>query len=322
MPTEPGEEYEVREISGSSARCVSKSGAQGWVPLERLDIEDDSAGRVRRRMIPGAEQSRGGVGRHLMLSGASNVRDLGGYFTKEGRRVRRGLLYRADSLAKLTRTDLRILAGRGLSTVVDFREEYEVSRAPDRVPPGAMRHWIPVNVGGEDIREELRNVIRGTSRSDTSQMLVEVGKAFVIDHADAFASWFRLLLTGEEPTPHLFHCSAGKDRTGFAAAVMLLMLGVPVESVTYDYLATNRFLTRFVQSTIRKVQIAALSRRKAEFVRPLLIADERYLRASIDTLNAKFGSVDGFARHGLALSADDVGELRRRFLESTTRTDS
>ena len=326
LTVRPGDHLTILEAVGGFALCSDARGETGWVPVNRLDLDDrapDRRGNPGRRVPIDTYQydtifpsgTHAPREWHVPLRGANNVRDLGGYFGKHGKRIRPGLLYRADSIAKLTRSDLADLAERGIRTIVDFRESFEADRDPDRLPKGATRHWIPIKVGGREIRDEVGRVIRGRSVKDTAELLVDVGEAFVTTHASAFARWFRILLDEKEATPHLFHCSAGKDRTGFAAAMLLMALEVPAESVMYDYLASNRWLDGFVRSTMTKIRLVTLSRRKAEAARPLLVADERYFMASLNIMIRKYGNFASFARICLNLSDEDLLVLQRRYLE-------
>ena len=251
----------------------------------------------------------------MRISGPYNFRDLGGYATSSGRQVKRGLLFRSDSLSRLRRRDWELLGGHGVRTVVDFREPYERERERYTAPDGVTVHVLTVDVGGQDIRRELEQVIRGNSRTEVNDMLVEIGRAFVVDHTSVYRRWLRLLVDEPESVPQVFHCSAGKDRTGFAAALVLTILGVPDEAVMADYLESNDRLERFVRRLVRRVRIMTLSRRKAELVRPLLIADERYLNASFAAITEHYGSFDRYVSSGLELSQTDVETLRELLLE-------
>jgi protein-tyrosine phosphatase len=310
LSVRPGDALTITECAGGFAFCKTAAGAQGWVPLNRLDVDDDDA-RVPLAAVPAAP------GRRIPLRGAHNLRDLGGYFTLDGRRVRRNVLFRSDALSRLTRSDWSTLSALGIRSVVDFREPYEVEREPDKVPEGIVRHWLPVEVGGKDLRDELRRIVRGGASRDAAEILVEVGRSFVLEYSAAFAKWLRILVDSASDLPQVFHCSVGKDRTGFASAVLLRMLGVPDESVYYDYLASDRYLHRFVVSTVRKVRIATLSGARTRRITPLLVTDRRYLDASFAAIREHYGTFDGYVRDGLNVSDADLESLKGRLLESS-----
>lgn len=190
----------------------------------------------------------GGVGhapaelpRALALEGASNVRDLGGWPTARGGRVAFGRVFRAAALARLTDADRVTLAQLGLRTICDLRGERERARAPSRLDGMAWVevHSLPIEptVGGS-LAEILAT--RAATGEDVMALLRRAYLAYALDCGERYGAIFELLLRGADRLPLLFHCSAGKDRTGFGAALVLAALDVPRECIVEDYLATNR----------------------------------------------------------------------------------
>lgn len=255
----------------------------------------------------------------MHVAGAHNFRDIGGYRTRDGFQVRSGLLFRSDTLSHLKVQDWKALEEHGIRTIVDFREPYEQDREPYRHPAFATVHELSIAVGGQNIRQELKDVVSGRSDRNVNEVLVEIGRAFVTDHLGVYHQWLHMLIDQPDALPQVFHCSAGKDRTGFAAALVLRILGVPEETVFTDYLASNERLENFVRKTLRKVRLVTLSRRKARLVRPLLVADRRYLAASFAAADEHYGDFDRFLTTGLELSVADVEILRSRLLEPKIR---
>lgn len=253
--------------------------------------------------------------RRLPLHGAHNFRDLGGYTTEGGSRVKWGTVYRADGLHKLTPSDQRYLERVGLRTIIDFRDGYENRRSPDRVPDGVRYETLPVAVGGEDVRETIMGAIKGESDGDLSNFLVDVGEELVESHTPVFARWLRDLATHDSAVPQVFHCTAGKDRTGFAAAILLRILGVPLETIMQDYEQSNRHLERLTRSVIRRVRFFSFFRHNGEVLRPMLTAERRYLEASFAAIESGWGSFDSYVRDGLGLSSSNVEAIRSRLLQ-------
>lgn len=155
----------------------------------------------------------------LVLSGASNLRDLGGWPVADGRRVRAGSVWRSAALHGLTPEDLGLLAATGLRTVCDLRGAQEAARAPSRLPAGALAHPLPIEpFVGASLKDMLE---RGMATGEgATGLLRQAYLAYVTEHLEAYRRLFALLLE-EERRPLLFHCSAGKDRTGVAAALIL-----------------------------------------------------------------------------------------------------
>ena len=245
--------------------------------------------------------------RRLPLSGAANFRDLGGYATRGGHALRWGALYRSDSLADLSDEDLAYLERLKLHRVVDFRSEAERERDPDRLPGGPTVVWQPIAGQGLDPRALQDRLLAGEVSADQSvAFLVEGNRAFVNEFRDVYS---RFLHDLADPTnlPTLFHCTAGKDRTGFAAALVLLALDVPRETAMRDYLLTNTYTQVKTHRTLRMIRFMSLFRAHPEDLEPLFEARESYLNAAFAAIDAQPGGTEAYLR---SLGADDA--LRER----------
>ena len=172
--------------------------------------------------------------RVLPLEDAYNVRDLGGYSGAGGKTVRWRTVFRSGDLNKLSGSDVGYLESLGVQTSVDFRSKQEIETAPDKTIPGLNQIvWLPI-VPGDMI------AAIGTVKPDhLPQLIEEVYVNIIRSYQDEYKSFFNLL-AGRDHTPLLFHCSAGKDRTGIGAALFLASLGVDRETIMQDYLLSNR----------------------------------------------------------------------------------
>lgn len=253
--------------------------------------------------------------RLLPLTGAENFRDLGGYPTAHGRHVRWGVLYRAGHLHHLTSEDTKQLEGLKISRIIDFRGPSETSDKPDRIPEGATYVSHPVDVAGADLKERIREVLKGKVEMDLSDYLMGVNIEFASNYTPVFGEWLLDLARSPDASPQVFHCTAGKDRTGFAAAILLRTLGVPAETVMADYMKTNTYIAGTIDKIIRKVRTRSLFRNDGEVLRPLLGVEERYLENAFSTIDKDWGDFDTYLRDGLGLNSTDVESLRNRFLE-------
>lgn len=255
--------------------------------------------------------------RRLALDGTDNFRDLGGYETSDGRRVRWGLLYRSNDLSQLTSRDLEYLSGLGVRLVCDFRSEGERTRQPDRTPtsPAPDFAFLPVSVVGVDpvaMREKIRT--GKLSARGLDRVMTAAYRSFVTDFADEYAAMFRRI-SKPGMLPTILHCTAGKDRAGFAAALALLALGVPEETVFEDYLLTNTYRADYNRFILRVVPIFSLFRTSREELAPLLEARPGYLRAALDAIDANYGSLDRYLEDGLGVTPADRERMRAIFLE-------
>ena len=251
------------------------------------------------------------------LANAPNLRDLGGYQTQDGRRLKRGLLYRAGALDKLDENEQHQLERLHLARIVDLRSRQEIEDAPDRLPPEllAKRVEMPILAGRIDVRELTRRIHSGDLEGlDLDNLLVEVNRDFVRKDSQVFRDWLHGLLD-DRAIPQLFHCTAGKDRTGFAAAILLLTLGVPEATVMQDYLASNRFLEQKNQQALAQLSHASQGRTDPGVLQPLLSVEPRYLEAAFTAMREDHGSVERYLSEALGVDTPLRERLQQTFLE-------
>ncbi len=238
----------------------------------------------------------------IPLEGASNLRDLGGYRTADGQVVRRGLLFRSAALAKLTAGDLDVVASLGLRTICDFRGVEESARARTLVPHVRI---VPLPIE-PTVGAGLRDIL-ATQEATGEALHAVLERAYAAYALSSDAQYRRLLgLVLEGGIPLLFHCSAGKDRTGFAAAMILTALGVPWETVVADFEATNRLWRR---DTVPSEDLPLAIRES------LLRAEPALLAAAFDAARDRYGSLDSYLAEALDLGPERRAELRALLLE-------
>jgi protein-tyrosine phosphatase len=259
--------------------------------------------------------------RHVPLDGAVNVRDIGGYRSAYGLEVTRGLLFRGDSLSQLTPPDVLLLASLGLRTVIDFRTPGEILvTGADRLPAGVSYVSLPVAGGDLGVIYELiscgdhqrQRTELGDGRA--ASFMVWINRGFVADkrQRQAFGTALRLMCSADR-LPLLYHCSGGKDRTGWMTAVVLTALGVPRELVLRDYLLSNDF-HRTEYQKLRFDLVKAGMVRDPELLRPILEQSPTYLGAAFEEADRQYGSFGDFLTDGLGVSEAARGELRRALL--------
>lgn len=245
--------------------------------------------------------------RVVPLEGGSNFRDLGGYRTASGSIVRKGKLYRTAHMAGLTDADLVTIGALGLRTICDFRGPDETKLNPTRLPGNAPEvHMLSImpKVGGS-----VRQIMEaGEARGDDVRNLItEAYRAYARDHVAQYRGFFERL-TADDRYPIVFHCAAGKDRTGFAAALVLETLGVSRETILEDYALTNNYVKRNLLEKYPDLK-------SPELFHTMMAANPDYLLASYAAVDEAFGSFDGYLTEGLGMTVQAKEDLRALLLE-------
>ena len=249
--------------------------------------------------------------RKIVLDGTSNTRELGGYKTEDGRSLKWGVLYISDKLSELTDADQEYLLQLGIKRVIDFRSSEEKQNEPDQLPSTLKYIEMPIEADGA-IRPKVEAILKGDLNEDVGAILVETNKEFISDFSGVYKGFIESLIENQEPT--LFHCTAGKDRAGFAAALVLLAVGVPEKIVIEDYMKTNKYTEETIQDYINKINLYSLGSVDAEILRPLLGVEERFIRAALDEIKQKYGSVENFIRDELKIRDESIIELKNFLL--------
>jgi protein-tyrosine phosphatase len=236
------------------------------------------------------------------LQGATNFRDLGGYPGHEGRPVRWRHLFRSDHLAGLTEADKSLLAGLGLAKAFDFRGHAERAAVTYELP-GVTQHSLAIE---PTVVQRLQDLVSGghaLTPERAAELMTELYRALVNDQSHRFAELFEHLLQADGPV--VFHCTAGKDRTGFAAALILLALGVPRSVVEEDYLLTNR---------IFKHPPAAQGVLPAEVLAVLWRVQPGFLHAALHAVDTDHGGIERYLSQRMGLSPAARQQLVQRYL--------
>ena len=255
--------------------------------------------------------------RKLPFTGAHNFRDLGGYKTEDGRRIKWGKIYRSDNLHSLTDEDVKYLSRLNIKSVVDFRSDEERESEPDRLTPGMTQILLPIKFQPKELDDEtLKNLMENLTFGtlDSSNLLVDFNIVIVKDFADEYKKFFRHVIENNAE-PIVFHCTAGKDRAGFASAMILTVLGVPREKVIEDYLLTNTYVKDHVDSEMLEIELKTFFRADTDNLRKINLVAERYIQAAFDTIDSEWGGMDNYISGPLSLTEEDILKLQDFYLE-------
>ncbi|MBF9149872.1 tyrosine-protein phosphatase [Novosphingobium jiangmenense] len=256
----------------------------------------------------------GEVAASLHLATAPNFRDIGGYRTRDGHKVRRGLVWRSDQMNLLSEADLAAIAALHPAAIADLRTQTERTREPDRLPAGAR--YVVLNVAadstqslGGDMRLAMAQIAQGKGEA----LLVEANREFVTlpSARKSYAELVRLMIAADGPV--VYHCTAGKDRTGWATAVVLSLLGVPRETIMQDYLLSNERLAA-KNAAILSGLAKSRSTLDPAFLEPVLTVKPAYIEAAFAEVERSYGSFDGYVAKGLGLTRHEISSLRAKLL--------
>ena len=259
--------------------------------------------------------------RHVPLSGQPNFRDLGGYEASDGRTVKWGLVFRSGELSQLSEEDVETLGVLGIRSVVDLRSPQEVSaRGDGRLPRGATLFPMPI-ASGDMFAKLIPMFLKGDFSEVPPDLLDQVNRILVRDFTEQYGGLLRTL-SDPRNRPLVFHCTQGKDRAGFGAAMILSALGVAWETVLEDYLLSNQFRKAENEKMLGMIRAFAASRGGPEGeeialsrVEGLMFVKEQSLQAAHREIVERHGSVAGFLTEGLGCSAEGLARLRDELLE-------
>lgn len=254
--------------------------------------------------------------RVLPVAGGYNFRDIGGYTAADGRKIKWGKAFRTANMASLSSEDLGYLTQRQVDTIIDFRTPVEVKNDPDRVP----NHAIDLNIPAMDFD-------RTESTADYSQLSREYqqkdsGYLSMINNYEhlisdeysnrAYHEFFKLLL--KEKQTIVFHCTAGKDRTGVASMLLMDLLEISEAQIKHDYLITDRLSTEIVGGKINHMKQEGASSAEIDNIHSLWTVNIDYLQRSIDTVKRLSGDPITYLHDYLQLKNEDIEALRAKYL--------
>ena len=261
--------------------------------------------------------------RVLPLEGGRTFRDLGGYETADGRTVKWGALFRSGVMNKLTEADYAYLSSLGIGSVYDLRTSDERTSEPTVWAAGAIDYVTFPDPASDSDANPLVQVFTDpeVTPAKVSAMMTELYSGILEQQAPAYRAMFDELANGEA-APMVFNCSAGKDRTGVGAALILSALGVPRETVVADYALSEQvvdYAREFELTGEEEVDpdspYAFLRQLPPELVMPLMRSDPAYIEAVLDGLDAEYGSTLAFIQTELDVDDEELARIRARLLD-------
>ncbi|MEX1669363.1 tyrosine-protein phosphatase [Zhongshania guokunii] len=255
--------------------------------------------------------------RKLTFDNMHNFRELGGYTTTDGMQIKWGMVYRADKLAGLSEQDQYFLERLKLRKIIDFRSDEERFEAPHTLLANSAIEIAPHPVTVEAAQIEkvtARLVEENVNAEDMALFLIEANREMIERFTPVYKKWLHSLLE-DGSFPQVFHCTAGKDRTGLAAALLMRILGVPNELIMQDYLATNHYTAKRVERIVHHVIETTLHQINQDVVRTLFKVQTRFLNEAFLTIDEEYGDFATYLETGLGFGEAQCARLRELLLE-------
>ena len=246
--------------------------------------------------------------RHVVLQGAANFRDLGGYETMDGHHVKWGEVFRSADISKLTDADLAVLKQKNITYDVDLRGHSEQAKAPDRLNLGT--DYILLPAGSDGLNSWMASITK--IKGNGGDSLMEAFYSNIDSITFRYKPFFAKLLALPPGQSLVFHCTAGKDRTGIGAALLLYALGVPYDTIVSDYEATNYYRKNDnakMASQMSKMHI------DPQVAQAMGSAKKEYLDATFSAIKTRYGSVDNYLKTQIGLGDEERAALKAKFLE-------
>ncbi|MBE9461557.1 tyrosine-protein phosphatase [Dyadobacter subterraneus] len=252
--------------------------------------------------------------RHIDFKNVINFRDIGGIKTMEGKTVRWGKIFRSDNLAGLKKSEFRKFNDLHIQTVYDLRTANEIKGKEDKLPENVNYvHFSTVKDNGDLLAQLKNKVINGEISEEKSiELTLELYTGCVSENLPTVRTLLQKVLASDEPV--LYHCSAGKDRTGMTTALILSILKVDRKTIMDEYLLSNYYRKDKIEKMLGKVKLAKVVKRhiNTKVIENFMKVDERYLNATFEVIDKKYGGMDKFIKNELQIDDKSRNELIRK----------
>lgn len=248
--------------------------------------------------------------KEIKLKGAINVRDLGGYKTKNGKTIKKHKLLRSAALNTLTKADAqKLVKTYHLATDIDLRTDMEKQKAPDVKIKGVKYVFDPV----------MKQFSKIGKTESGEKVMEHTYSQFVTTKTSrqAYHKLFQALLTNPKNKAVLWHCSAGKDRAGMGSVLVLSALGVDRKTINHDFMLSNKFRASTNKQHLAALTAKGVAKNSLDYKRTKAMDDVRmaYLNTSYRLIKKDYGSMNNFLHKGIGLSDHDITKLRQMYLK-------
>lgn len=308
----------VHVYAGASPQTIDRRAPLSATPLDSQAVLVSGPAGVARPYFevvfedgPAEGQSTVVAERTVRLEGGVNFRDIGGYVGLDGRRVRWGRVYRSGTLADLSDSGVATLAALDIRIACDLRTDNEAAEFPDRLPPTTTGWHTPM---GGTVSRTRRLLLLLLKRNRLREVLQEAYTHVMIDqNGRIFGALFRELADPDH-LPLLIHCTAGKDRTGVAVALLLASLGVDDETIAADYSLSNAYHELFLGQMAADVQALRRLGLRDEQLRAFFLAEPETILSALAYVRGRYGSVRDYLSRMGGVTPDVLARVQQNLL--------
>ncbi|WP_294286816.1 tyrosine-protein phosphatase [uncultured Chryseobacterium sp.] len=244
-----------------------------------------------------------------------NFRSVGNIKNKDGRILKEGKLYRSANLFKLKPESFKTIKELGIMEIIDLRNSKEIAQKPDRLPEGIVyKNESAFEDEGDQLNQARKLVLKGkVNGNDAEKRMLDFYRNYVTEHPEVIRKIVTEIL--ESDTPILYHCTAGKDRTGIITALVLTVLRFDQETVVNDYLVSNNYRQKLVEKRLRLARNLHFIYPKLDIrvLEKLSWVETAYLNAAFNEIHKKYGSADQYIQKVLGISEEKQAEYIRKF---------
>jgi protein-tyrosine phosphatase len=251
--------------------------------------------------------------RRIVLEGAHNFRDLGGYPTTDGYRIKWNRIYRSDTLARITKNDQRTLKKIGIKMVCDLRAPAEVQKSPDALPEDGSIDYLNFSIvsGNMDTVAAMEKIKKGDTTWLTEEYMIEGYRNNIDNYAHVWGAFFERIVSPDS-YPLVFHCTGGKDRAGVCAALILLALGVSEKTVIYDHGLSNKFLADILPKIYDYFSSFGVDKEK---LMPYLTAPRAAIISVLGHIRTEYGSAVDYLKNMAGVEQKTLDRLKQEMLD-------
>lgn len=247
--------------------------------------------------------------KNMELENSPNFRSLSGIQNKEGKKIKEGSIFRSGNFSKLTPNDITKFNELHITTIVDFRNDDEIKKDPDFIPAGQTIETKRANIGSinnKEMGQFMKVLMAPTFKETQVDSLMIAANAGFAENIKDFKPFFDEI--AKEETVVLFHCTAGKDRTGFASSLLLHILNVSDEEIMKDYLKSNEAVAKTDLGKYKAYGIPEERMAKLMGVKPV------YLESAWNTAIKKYGSIDKMLETELGITENVKKQIQQKYL--------